>query len=225
MLAKPISYITPFTLLDYPHKSACILWYVGCNMRCLYCYNPEIVLGKGTISFDEVKQFLQKRKGLLDAVVFSGGECLIHKNILNHIKEIKEMGFLVKIDTNGSKPSVLKQLLEENLVDYVALDYKALPNTFGNITKSDLFSSFEDSFKTLLNSTIDYEMRTTYHSDLISVAEINEMIAYLTTNHYTGNYYIQHFRNDSVTLGDLDNSRKNISAKNLSTEKLNVVFR
>lgn len=194
-------------------------------MRCLYCYNPEIVLGKGTISFDEVKQFLQKRKGLLDAVVFSGGECLIHKNILNHIKEIKEMGFLVKIDTNGSKPSVLKQLLEENLVDYVALDYKALPNTFGNITKSDLFSSFEDSFKTLLNSTIDYEMRTTYHSDLISVAEINEMIAYLTTNHYTGNYYIQHFRNDSVTLGDLDNSRKNISAKNLSTEKLNVVFR
>lgn len=182
-------------------------------------------MGKGTISFDEVKQFLQKRKGLLDAVVFSGGECLIHKNILNHIKEIKEMGFLVKIDTNGSKPSVLKQLLEENLVDYVALDYKALPNTFGNITKSDLFSSFEDSFKTLLNSTIDYEMRTTYHSDLISVAEINEMIAYLTTNHYTGNYYIQHFRNDSVTLGDLDNSRKNISAKNLSTEKLNVVFR
>lgn len=225
MLAKPISYITPFTLLDYPHKSACILWYVGCNMRCLYCYNPEIVLGKGIISFDEVKQFLQKRKGLLDAVVFSGGECLIHKNILNHIKEIKAMGFLVKIDTNGSKPSVLKQLLEENLVDYVALDFKALPNTFENITKSDLFSSFENSFKTLLNSTIDYEMRTTYHSDLISVEEINEMIAYLTTNHYTGNYYIQHFRNDSVTLGYLDNSRKNISAKNLSTEKLNVVFR
>ena len=146
MLAKPISYITPFTLLDYPHKSACILWYVGCNMRCLYCYNPEIVLGKGTISFDEVKQFLQKRKGLLDAVVFSGGECLIHKNIVEHIRELKELGFLIKVDTNGSKPFVLKQLLEENLVDYVALDFKALPKKFENITKSNLFKPFEEFF-------------------------------------------------------------------------------
>ncbi|HJR99561.1 MAG TPA: 4Fe-4S cluster-binding domain-containing protein, partial [Flavobacterium sp.] len=78
MLAKIISNITPFTLLDYPDKSSCILWYAGCNMRCLYCYNPEIVLGKGTISFSEVLLFLKTRIGLLNAVVFSGGECLIH---------------------------------------------------------------------------------------------------------------------------------------------------
>ena len=225
MLAKSISYITPFTLLDYPHKSACILWYVGCNMRCLYCYNPEIVLGKGTISFVEVKQFLHKRKGLLDAVVFSGGECLIHKNIVEHIRELKELGFKIKVDTNGSKPSVLKQLLEEKLVDYIALDFKSLPKNFENITKSNLFKPFEDSFKTLLNSSIDFEIRTTYHSDLISVAEINEMIAYLTTNHYTGNYYIQQFKNDVKTLGDLPNSYFKLSEKLNNSSSIPVIFR
>ena len=118
MLGKSISNITPFTLLDYPHKSACILWYAGCNMRCLYCYNPEIVLGKGTIAFTNVIAFLKTRIGLLDAVVFSGGECLIHKTILEHIKIVKEMGFLVKIDTNGSCPKILKQLVDDNLIDY-----------------------------------------------------------------------------------------------------------
>ena len=91
MLSKPIYNITPFTLLDYPDKSACIIWYSGCNMRCLYCYNPEIVLGKGSTSFPEAISFLQKRQGLLDAVVFSGGECLLHKNIVAQIKEIKEI--------------------------------------------------------------------------------------------------------------------------------------
>ena len=73
MLSKPIYNITPFTLLDYPDKSACIIWYVGCNMRCLYCYNPEIVLGKGTTTFSEAISFLKSRQGLLDAVIFSGG--------------------------------------------------------------------------------------------------------------------------------------------------------
>jgi len=92
-VAKPIYSITPFTLLDYPNKSACILWFAGCNMRCIYCYNPEIVLGKGTLSLEKVLDFLNSRKELLDAVVFSGGECLLHNNILSFIKTVKEMGF------------------------------------------------------------------------------------------------------------------------------------
>lgn len=116
-MVKPVSNITPFTLLDYPGKSACIFWYSGCNMRCLYCYNPEIVFGKGKFSFPEMISFLETRKGLLDAVVFSGGECLIHKNIVEQIRTVKEMGFLVKVDTNGSSPKVLSELLEQNLLD------------------------------------------------------------------------------------------------------------
>ncbi len=206
MLGKSISNITPFTLLDYPHQSACILWYAGCNMRCLYCYNPEIVLGKGAISFNTVLDFLNKRKGLLDAVVFSGGECLIHKTIFDHIAKVKEMGFLVKIDTNGSIPNVLKRLLEVHLVDYVALDFKALPAKFETITKSKLFTDFETTFTILKAAAIPFEIRTTYHSELFSNNDIIEMQKYLHQNKYTGTFYIQNFVNGSTTLSPLPNS-------------------
>ena len=155
-VAKPIYSLTPFTLLDYPHKSACILWFAGCNMRCLYCYNPEIVLGKGRISFDEILVFLQKRTNLLDAVVFSGGECLLHKNIIVLIQEIKKLGFLIKIDTNGSKPNILNELIENKWIDYVALDFKSMPNHFEKITQSNLFKSFENSLKSLIKNKFPF---------------------------------------------------------------------
>lgn len=175
-------------------------------MRCLYCYNPEIVLGKGTISFTEVISFLKTRIGLLNAVVFSGGECLIHKNILEHIELVKKMGFLVKIDTNGSSPKVLKKLLDASVIDYVALDYKALPNKFKTITKSNLFESFEASLELLNSSKIKYEIRTTYHSELCSNADLIEMQNYLNNKGYTGNFYVQNFSNGSETLSPLPRS-------------------
>ena len=212
MLAKPICNITPFTLLDYPNKSACILWYAGCNMRCLYCYNPEIVLGKGAITFSETISFLKKRKGLLDAVVFSGGECLIHKNIVEQIKEVKALGFLVKIDTNGSNSKVVKQLIHDNLIDYVALDFKALKPNYNAITKSNLFDEFENSFELLLASTIPFELRTTYHSELISDVELDEMIHFLEYKKYKGNYYIQYFRNNVETIEKLPFSKNKITS-------------
>ena len=208
MLTKPIYSITPFTLLDYPNQSACIFWYAGCNMRCLYCYNPEIVLGKGSLSFGEAISFLDKRKGLLDAVVFSGGECLIHKNIREQIREIKALGFLIKIDTNGSSPKVLEQLIAEKLVDYVALDFKAPKEKFQEITKSDLFATFERSFENLLASSVAFEIRTTYHSELLSPFDLNEMTKYLEAKQYSGNYYIQSFKNNVATIGDLPSSSR-----------------
>ena len=225
MLAKPICNITPFTLLDYPNKSACILWYAGCNMRCLYCYNPEIVLGKGAITFSETISFLKKRKGLLDAVVFSGGECLIHKNIVKQIKEVKALGFLIKIDTNGSNSKVVKQLLDNNLIDYVALDFKALKPSYNAITKSNLFDEFESSFELLLASTIPFEIRTTYHSELISDVELNEMIHFLEYKEYKGNYYIQYFKNNVETLGNLFSSLKIDSSRIENSPNIRVVFR
>ncbi len=224
MLSKPIYNITPFTLLDYPDKSACIIWYVGCNMRCLYCYNPEIVLGKGTTTFSEAISFLKSRQGLLDAVVFSGGECLLHKNIVEHINQVKSMGFLVKIDTNGSNSDVLRQLIDKNLIDYVALDFKAIKDSFQQITKSDLFPPFEKSFEILLQSNIKFELRTTHHSELISDEELNAMLYYLDSKNYKGNYYIQVFRNNTDTLGDLPYSKR-INAINYSPLHFNVVFR
>lgn len=225
MLTKPIASFTPFTLLDYPHKTACILWYAGCNMRCLYCYNPEIVLGKGTIGFDSFLAFLMKRKGLLDAVVFSGGECMIHKKIAEHIEQVKTLGFLVKVDTNGSKPELLKQLIEDNVIDYVALDFKATPNKFESITKSNLYAAFEKSLRILLNSKLPFEVRTTYHSDLLDENDLQKMIVFLEASQYQGNYYVQHFRNDAKTLGHVGYSKRNIAEQNLSTNKINVVFR
>lgn len=224
-VSKPIYNITPFTLLDYQHKSACILWFAGCNMRCLYCYNPEIVLGKGTISFEKTLSFLRTRKNLLDAVVFSGGECLLHKNIIDLITEVKKMGFLVKIDTNGSKPTVLKELIENKLVDYVSLDFKALPSEFEKITQSKLFDPFEKSLHLLLKSQLAFEVRTTVHSDLISKKDMRMMIGYLESNNYFGDYYIQHFINGVATLEKLWHSNRELENETLSTEKIKVHFR
>ena len=223
--STPIYSITPFTLLDYAHKSACILWFAGCNMRCVYCYNPEIVLGKGTLSFEKTLEFLQSRKNLLDAVVFSGGECLLHKNIIELIKEVKKMGFLVKIDTNGSKPKVLKSLIENQLIDYVALDFKALAKNFEKITKSNFFASFEKRLHLLLESKMQFEVRTTVHSDLISKNDVSQMIVFLEQQNYCGNYYIQHFVNGVTTLEKLGHSFKELDSKTLSTLQINVHFR
>ena len=222
---KPIYNITPFTLLDYPHKSACILWFAGCNMRCVYCYNPEIVLGKGQISFDEVLEFLQKRKNLLDAVVFSGGECLIHKNIITMIEKVKNLGFSVKVDTNGSTPKVVQQLIEKKIVDYFALDFKAPKSQFNAITKSDLYHQFQTSLTQIQTSEIPFEVRTTYHSDLLSEKNLTEMIRYLEIKNYSGNYYIQYFRNNTPTLSPLDYSYNKLDAKQLSTQNISVIIR
>ncbi|MGL2967209.1 anaerobic ribonucleoside-triphosphate reductase activating protein [Flavobacterium sp. XGLA_31] len=226
MLSKPIADITPFTLLDYPHHSACILWYAGCNMRCLYCYNPEIVLGKGTIDFSSVITFLNHRKGLLDAVVFSGGECLMHKAICHHINEIKKLGFLVKIDTNGSKPQLLEQLIKEQQIDYVALDFKAPQEKFKTITQSNRYAAFEQSLTLLLQSDIPFEVRTTVHSQLLSEKDLQYMTTFLEARGYQGNYHIQSFRNNVDTLGQLGFSpqmqEKQVAS---TTSKIKIVYR
>jgi pyruvate formate lyase activating enzyme len=224
-VAKPIYSLTPFTLLDYPHKSACILWFAGCNMRCLYCYNPEIVFGKGTISFEKALQFLKSRSHLLDAVVFSGGECLLHKKSVSFIAEVKKMGFLIKIDTNGSQPKVLEELIKKALINYVALDFKAMPTNFEKITQSKLYVPFEKSLLLLLQSRILFEVRTTVHSELLKKNDIQEMIGYLENAGYAGNYYIQHFVNGAPTIEKLGHSFRELENKNLSTEKIKVHFR
>ncbi|WP_442787179.1 anaerobic ribonucleoside-triphosphate reductase activating protein [Flavobacterium suncheonense] len=222
---KAIFSITPFTLLDYPHKAACILWFTGCNMRCLYCYNPEIVLGKGKISFDEALTFLTTRINLLDAVVLSGGECTMHKNLIPFVEQIKALGFDVKVDTNGSHPEVLQQLMHKELIDYVALDFKASESKYKQVTQSDLFSAFEKSLHLLLQNKVPFEVRTTFHSDLIDEPELRSMIRYLESKQYSGNYYIQHFVNEVKTLGDLPRSSREIEKNAFTTRTIQVNFR
>ncbi len=222
---KPVYSITPFTLLDYPHKTACILWFAGCNMKCVYCYNPDIVFGKGKISISEVLNFLNRRKSLLDGVVLSGGECTSHKNIRQLLQEIKKLGFLVKIDTNGSNPEKLINLINENLVDYVALDFKSTKEKFNEITKSNLFSEFEKTLNYLVKSKFPFEVRTTVHSELLNLEDLQSMTEKLENCGYRGKYYLQYYLNDVMSIGNISNTKRNyINTESIQT-KLEVVIR
>ncbi|MDF2156507.1 anaerobic ribonucleoside-triphosphate reductase activating protein [Algoriphagus sp. CAU 1675] len=205
---RPVFSISPFTLLDFPDRTACILWFAGCNMRCGYCYNPEIVRGKGKLSWSAVLDFLLSRRRLLDGVVFSGGECTIHPQAIPFVREVKKMGFEVKIDTNGSRPKVIRQLIDENLLDYVALDFKALPEKYWQVTRSDLFLPFEKTLEILLSSGIRFEVRTTVHSDQLAASDLQKMENWLRAKGYSGTYYLQHFRGDKQILGELGESKK-----------------
>lgn len=195
--------ITPFTHVDYPDKLSCIVWFTGCNMRCVYCYNPDIVFAKkGKYTFDELFDFLDSRVGLLDAVVLSGGEVLQH-DIRTLCKEIKRRGFLVKIDTNGTSPNVLNFLINSRLVDYIALDYKSPPSKFKQITASKQFDLFAKSLDILLQSDIEYEVRTTVHTDFLNENDINEIIDDLYKKGYKKTYYIQNFFETDSTIADV----------------------
>src|SRR3989339_39398 len=115
------------TLIDYPGKVACTVFLAGCNFRCPWCYSPELVLSEeirklSKISRKDFFKFLKSRKGLLDGVVICGGEPTINKDLPDFIKQIKKLGYLVKLDTNGSNPEILKKLIKQKLIDYVAMD-------------------------------------------------------------------------------------------------------
>lgn len=215
---NPIYSITPFTLLDYPDKTACILWFSGCNMRCSYCHNPEIVLGKGKFGTDDVIAFLKKRLFLLDGVVFSGGECSLHPEIFNLANAIKSIGMLVKMDTNGTRPTVLKKMIDSGLVDYIAIDYKSNSSNYSSITKFSRFETFHQSLDILLRSSVPFEIRTTVHSSLFSSEDVVEMAEYLAESGYQGKYYIQHYTDSTKTLGNLGKSDARVF-KNLESIK------
>ena len=193
-------------------------------MKCDYCYNPEIVFGKGSFYFSEIVSFLKSRRNLLDAVVFSGGECLIHKDIISFIKLVKSLGFLIKVDTNGSQPKVLKKLIEEQLFDYVALDFKGRKEKFFAITKSDFYAQFLSCFELLQASSIPFEIRTTYHSSLLNPEDIAAMQDVLLELGYDRNYYIQNFRDYQNTIAPLPDSQS-ISEKDIHQNMTKIIFR
>lgn len=153
------------TLLDYPEHVACTVFLSGCDFRCPYCHNFELVDGSASpiMSEDEFFGFLDKRHGLLDGVAITGGEPLMRPDLASFIKKIREMGYLIKLDTNGYHPDRLKELLEENLLDYIAMDIKnsfeKYPTTIG---LSDInISLIKDSISLIMGSGVDYEFRTT----------------------------------------------------------------
>ena len=222
---KPIYHITPFSMLDFPDMLSCIIWFAGCNMNCGYCYNVDVVRGKGKINFNEALDFLSSRNKLLDGVVLSGGECLMHHNLENFIQEIKVLGLKIKVDTNGSQPKNLEKLLQKNLLDYVALDFKAPADLFLKVTSINKFDEFVQCFKLLKQAGIPFEVRTTYHSDLLEIDSVQLMASFLEELGYSGPFYIQNFFDNCKTLGNLRNDSTKIKAKDIHTKNLQIEIR
>ncbi len=224
MLHKPLYDITPFTALDYPDHLASIFWFAGCNMRCLYCYNKDIVLGEGKISQEEALSFLTSRVGLLEAVVLSGGEATRYSDLEAFCQKIKQLKFKIKLDTNGLNPQMVQTLIEKGLVDTIALDYKAPKEKYFEITKDKHFDNFSKTLNFLIQNAFPFEVRTTVHSDLLRVEEINRIIKDLLKRGYRGTYYLQPFVFTEHTLGRVKEEKNPFDISQLSSE-LNVVWR
>ncbi|MCJ7766249.1 MAG: anaerobic ribonucleoside-triphosphate reductase activating protein [Thiovulaceae bacterium] len=221
---EPIYDITSFSTLDYPDHLSMIVWFAGCNMRCQYCYNGDIVLSKGKRSLNDALGLLQKRVGLLDGVVLSGGEATQFGGLASFCRKIKTMGFKIKLDTNGTHPQMIKELIEENLLDYIALDYKAPEAKFYEITQNRSFSKFENTLELLLKEKVVFEVRTTLHSDLLDENDINDIVHDLERRGYSGTYYIQNFVKDIETIGALCNPEMRFDKSRIAS-KLAIEYR
>ena len=193
------------TLLDFPEHVACTVFTAGCNFRCPFCHNASLVVDipkETEISEESFFQFLEKRKGVLDGVCVSGGEPLIQPEIEHFIQKIKDMGFAVKLDTNGTFPDKLKRLVEKKLVDYVAMDIKNSPELYGitaGVEPLDIVS-VQKSVSYLKEGNVPYEFRTTvvkhYHTKE-GFEKIGEWIC------GAEKYFLQNF----VDSGDLINGK------------------
>ncbi len=221
---KAIYDLTKFTHLDYPDHLACIVWFMGCNMRCDYCYNSDIVFSKeGIYSYINILAFLRSRVDMLDAVVLSGGEATSHE-LVDFCKEIKKLGFLIKLDTNGTNYDTVKELLELNLLDYVALDYKAPKDKYTQITHSKKYEEFSKTLNLLIGSDMDYEVRTTVHNDLLNVDDINSIIKDLKDRGYNKQYYLQQFLDTGTNIGNIS-AASNSFDETLLSKDIVVVWR
>lgn len=168
------------SFLDYPHQMACVIFAVGCNFRCPFCHNKDLVIGPAAagdeISEKEIFDFLEQRKNILEAVVVSGGEPTMQKDIVSFIEKIKKMNYMVKLDTNGTNPKVLKELIDKKLIDFVAMDIK---NDWGNYDKAtdvkiDL-DKIKESVNIIKKSGIKHQFRSTIVRGIHTVAMVKKM--------------------------------------------------
>lgn len=170
------------SLIDYPGKLSAVIFTRGCNFRCPYCHNPELIESNGgdIIEEDKILSFLDERKGKLDGVVVTGGEPTLQSEIVEFLERIKRLGFLVKLDTNGSYPERIKELIDRKLLDYIAMDIKAPLYKYNRTTLTSIDTErIVESIHLIMNSGIDYEFRTTVVRSLLSrddFPKIGEMI-------------------------------------------------
>ena len=194
-----IAGVQKVTLLDYPGKVACEIFTQGCNFECPFCQNSSLIpiTNTGEFSEEEIFEYLNLRKNILDGVVITGGEPTVQKDLKAFIKKIKDLGLLVKLDTNGGNPKVLQELIDEKLVDYVAMDIKNIFNKY-NITagKRINLDNIKKSIEILKASKIDYEFRTTIIKEMHSLDDIVS-ICKLVGN---AKYYLQNFEDSENVI-------------------------
>ncbi len=205
-----ISGLQKMTLLDYPGKVACTVFLQGCNFRCPFCHNSGLLDKESaeTIPVEELTAFLKKRVGLLDGVCVTGGEPTLQPALEDLLKQIKALGYLVKLDTNGNRPQVVKTLVEKGLVDYVAMDIKNSPARYGQTAGvPDMTLVWvEESIRYLLAGNVDYEFRTTVAEELHTPADfeaIGKWLGELDPSHKAEKFFIQPYvdRDSVLTTG------------------------
>ncbi len=217
-----IARLHKFTLIDYPRTLACTIFLQGCNFRCHYCHNPELVVPFQDDTYlkeEEVLLFLTERKKYLDGVCITGGETLINIELLSFLKKIKELGYKIKLDTNGSNPLLLQEIISKQLIDYVAIDIKYDKENYDKITGISVgVSNIEKSIKIVAESGLDYEFRTTviptYHT-LEKIKDISIWVHDLINKKAT-TYALQNFV--AKKNGLLDTKFENI--RSFSKEEL-----
>lgn len=189
------------TLLDYPGRIACTVFLEGCNFRCPFCHNSRIVdcSSSDKISEEEFFAFLRKRQGLLDGVCVTGGEPLLTDEIFDFLKKIKSLGYDVKLDTNGSFPDRLKNIVRDGLCDYVAMDIKNSPDKYSMTAGNPAitFEKVKESIDFLKNCGISHEFRTTVVKDFHSASDISEITRIIGADE---KYFIQPFRDGKTVI-------------------------
>lgn len=184
--------LTPFTTLDFKDHLACIIWLSGCNLKCKYCYNLDIVnksKNLNYLSLLDIKKFLISHRFKLDAVVLSGGECTNHKLFLDLVFLIKELGYKIKVDTNGTRSDVLSKVIEK--IDFISLDFKAPKKKLKNLVGLDYYDELINLIKLLLDKNINFEIRTTFDNRYLNSLDIIEIYKNLKKIGYKSDYFIQ----------------------------------
>jgi len=171
--------IQKLSLVDYPHHTAVALFTIGCNMRCGYCHNPELVLPEryaDVLPEEDILLFLASRVGRVEGVAISGGEPTIHNDLPDFIRRVKQLGFLVKLDTNGTNPSMLRELFAENLLDFVAMDIKASMARYQEVVARPIDTDdIKECIALIKASGVDHEFRTTLVKSQVSPSDLDEI--------------------------------------------------
>ena len=169
--------IEKLSLVDFDGYVSCTLFTGGCNYRCPFCHNSPLIKNQPTIDMEEIFSYLNKRKKMIDAVVITGGEPTLHNELPNVIAQIRELGFKIKLDTNGTNPKMLKELIDNKLIDYVAMDIKSSFDNYHVVTgvSNPLLNNVKESIHILKTSDIDFEFRTTLVKEYHDLDAINQI--------------------------------------------------